>query len=75
MKTQIGISEGANFEENTWTFQMPEGFVVKAGEFSIVPSQTICDILSKANRVLDAIGNNADLQFVKDDMRFILDEL
>lgn len=35
--TQIGQSEGADFEEDTWTFKMPEDFEVMAGEFAIMP--------------------------------------
>lgn len=34
--TQFGISATADFEENTWTFQMFDGFQVRAGEYYIV---------------------------------------
>jgi hypothetical protein len=37
MKIQTGVSATANFEENTWTFEMPEDFSVCAGKFAIVP--------------------------------------
>ncbi len=36
IKTQIGISAGADFSESTWTFKMPEDYIVVAGEFAIV---------------------------------------
>ena len=36
IKTQFGISETADFEGLTWTFQMPEKYSVVAGEFAIV---------------------------------------
>lgn len=35
-KMQIGYSLTSNFEENTWTFEMQEGFKVSAGEFVII---------------------------------------
>lgn len=37
MTTQFGESLTGDFEERTWTFEMPEDFSVKAGEFAIVP--------------------------------------
>ena len=38
IKTQFGLSATADFEESTWTFQMPENekYSVAAGEFAIV---------------------------------------
>lgn len=36
IKTQFGISATADFEELTWTFQMPEKYSVVAGEFALV---------------------------------------
>lgn len=33
---QIGISAGADFENNTWTFELPEGFKAGAGEYMII---------------------------------------
>lgn len=36
IKTQFGISAIADFEELTWTFQMPEKYSVVAGDFAIV---------------------------------------
>jgi hypothetical protein len=37
LQPQIGISQVADFEENTWTFEMGEDFEVIAGQFAIVP--------------------------------------
>jgi len=37
MNTQFGESLTGDFEERTWTFEMPEDFTVKSGEFAIVP--------------------------------------
>jgi hypothetical protein len=36
VSTQFGTAYGADFEENTWTFLMPDNFKVWAGEFAIV---------------------------------------
>jgi len=37
---QFGKSAGADFEERTWTFEMPDNFEVVAGDFAIVPIDT-----------------------------------
>lgn len=34
--TQFGVSSTADFEKNTWTFEMPEKYSVVAGEFALV---------------------------------------
>lgn len=34
---QIGTSIRCDFEENTWTFEMPKGFMWTGGKFLIVP--------------------------------------
>lgn len=36
LKTQFGISESADFGNNTWTFEFPNGLTVSAGEFAIL---------------------------------------
>jgi hypothetical protein len=33
---QAGISAGVDFENNTWTFDMPKGFQASAGKYIIV---------------------------------------
>ena len=33
---QLGISAGCDFENNTWTFEMPEGFKSGAGDYMII---------------------------------------
>jgi hypothetical protein len=40
MPVQFGTSDSANFEDMTWTFQMPEGYRVYAGQVAIVPADT-----------------------------------
>lgn len=34
---QRGTSQISDFDENTWTFEMPETFRVTAGRFVIIP--------------------------------------
>lgn len=36
VNAQTGISAGADFESNTWTFDMPNGFNAGAGKYMIV---------------------------------------
>ena len=36
LKTQFGTAVTADFEENTWTFEMDKNFKVTAGKFAIV---------------------------------------
>lgn len=36
IKTQFGISATADFEDLTWTFQMPEKYTIITSEFAIV---------------------------------------
>jgi len=36
-KTQIGESLTGDLKENTWTFEMRENFIIRAGHFAIVP--------------------------------------
>ena len=36
-KTQIGVSLTADFQEDTWTFEMGKDFKVAAGHFAIIP--------------------------------------
>ena len=47
-KTQIGTSVAADFEENSWTFEMPEGFTMCAGQFAILP-------IDKYNALMEAL--------------------
>ena len=39
VKTQLGVSETADFEKNTWTFKMSNKYNVRAGKFAIVDQQ------------------------------------
>jgi len=35
-KTQFGVAQEADFSMNTWTFRMPDNYLVAAGEFAII---------------------------------------
>lgn len=37
--TQIGQSITCDFQENTWTFEMPKKFAWTGGKFAIVPNE------------------------------------
>jgi len=37
--TQIGKSITCDFQENTWTFEMPKKFAFTGGKFAIVPTE------------------------------------
>lgn len=39
LEPQIGKSVGADFEDMTWTFEMPKKFSIRAGEFVIIPKE------------------------------------
>ncbi len=47
MKTQFGESLTGDFEERTWTFEMPEDFTLKFGEFAIVPKAEYDALIEK----------------------------
>lgn len=44
---QFGKSRMADFEEDTWTFDMPEDFKIIAGEFALLPKTNYEMMLSK----------------------------
>jgi len=46
LKTQFGTAVTADFEESTWTFEMPENYEVSAGEFAIVPKEKYEQLLN-----------------------------
>ena len=53
VSTQIGTALTADFEENTWTFLMPENYKVWAGEFAIVDKPIYDELLKALQMVLD----------------------
>ncbi len=52
--TQIATSFSADFDENTWTFLMPENYKVWAGDFAIVDKQVYDKMLAALKMVDDA---------------------
>lgn len=75
VKTQIGISSECNFEENTWAFEMNGNYSVWAGKFAIVPLELYEDALQRIQIAIEAIGNNAEFAFLKDDLKSIHKQL
>ena len=53
VSTQIGTALTADFEENTWTFLMPENYKVWAGKFAIVDKPVYDELLKALQMVLD----------------------
>ena len=45
IKTQFGTSISADFDEQTWTFKIPEDFSVSAGEFAIIDKATYEELI------------------------------
>ena len=65
MKTQYGTSLTADFEKNTWTFLMDDGFTVEPGVFkisnSVVQERLTKETLLKSIRLqkyFDAYGDS-----------------
>ena len=52
LKTQFGTAITADFEELTWTFEMPKEYEVSAGKFAIVPKEKYDKLIEMFNRIL-----------------------
>jgi hypothetical protein len=79
VSTQIATSMTADFNENTWTFLMPENYKVWAGQFAIVDKQVydkMKSIIEYVNQECSVGSMSADLShdFV-DCLRSRLDKL
>ena len=57
LKTQIGDSLTGDFEENTWTFEMPETFKVTAGEFAIIPKEKYNTAVQTVKNIMESEQN------------------
>lgn len=75
MKTQLGESATANFEENTWTFEMSEGFCVTAGDFAIVPHKEYCKAINNLETIIANFPAYADIQDMKDILESVVKSL
>lgn len=58
LKTQIGESLTADFEEQTWTFEMDENFNITSGEFAIIPKEDYDKLFQILINLL-SVENNA----------------
>lgn len=58
IKSQTGTSLTADFQENTWTFEMEENFVMVAGEFCIVPKNQFTELITLVQRLKLAISKD-----------------
>lgn len=60
LKTQFGTALTADFQENTWTFLMPDNFKVSAGEFAILPKDKYNELLVALSRIKDSVSVHPD---------------
>jgi hypothetical protein len=61
--TQFGVSATADFEKNTWTFEMPNKYSVFAGEFALV-DKTLYDQLMQSVEDLAIHCQELDVQSI-----------
>lgn len=57
MKPQFGESLLADFEENTWTFEMPEDFKVISGNFAIIKTESYNELLNAFTELTIAVSS------------------
>lgn len=60
-KVQIGDSLMADFEDNTWTFEMEGKFVVRAGRYAIIPEAEYRRLLALSNDAIELFKLNVIL--------------
>jgi len=62
MDIQFGEALTADFEENTWTFQMSHNFKVRAGEFLITPKEDInAQLIAVAPEMLESLSKLVEM--------------
>lgn len=59
MITQIGVSATADFEQKTWTFEMGNDFLVRAGEYAIVDKEKYDKMVATLEK-LACLNKNAN---------------
>lgn len=74
-RTQLGVSATADFEDNTWTFEMPESFTVTAGTFAIVPVEQFNAALNNLETIIANFPLDAGMQSMKDNLISIINLL
>lgn len=62
LKTQFGKASSADFEEQTWTFEMKEGFKVTAGDFAIIPKQKYDFLLTALKGIRNSMNVHPDCE-------------
>lgn len=62
LKTQFGTAITADFEENTWTFEMNENFNVTAGEFAILPKEKYETLLVALKGIRNSMNVHPDCE-------------
>jgi hypothetical protein len=62
LKTQFGKAVTADFEENTWTFEMDENFRVTAGEFAILPKEKYDALLVALKGIANSMNAHPDCE-------------
>lgn len=60
LKTQFGEALTADFEENTWTFEMEEEFKVSAGKFAIIPKEKYQELLAALKGIMISVNVHPD---------------
>lgn len=58
IETQIGIAHSADFEENTWTFLMPDNYRIAAGTFAIVDKKVYDEMMIALKVIRSYFGEN-----------------
>ena len=62
LKTQFGTAVTADFEENTWTFEMDKNFKVTAGEFAILPKEKYDALLVALKGIRNSMNVHPDCE-------------
>lgn len=62
LKTQFGTAITANFEENTWTFEMRGEFNVSAGVFAIIPEEKYQKLLTALRGIRNSVNAHPDCE-------------
>lgn len=62
MKTQVGKSLTADFQENTWTFEMKENFIITAGDFAVIPIRVLLELTTALKGIRNSMNVHPDCE-------------
>lgn len=62
LKTQFGTAVTADFEGNTWTFEMDKNFKVTAGKFAILPKEKYDALLVALKGIRNSMNVHPDCE-------------